>query len=55
MIMHSHALRVGKRKWYQAGGFRNPNCWRRHDGRAWCYYINIDNIPFIPAQVGEQQ
>jgi hypothetical protein len=34
--------RVTKRQWYKAGGFKNPNCFRKHTGRAWTYWMTID-------------
>jgi hypothetical protein len=31
--------RVTRRAWYDAGGFANGACFRRHNGRHWIYYI----------------
>lgn len=35
--------RVSKTEWYQAGGFANPRCWRKHAKTHWRYYINDDD------------
>ncbi len=37
------SIRVTKKEWYAAGGFKNPACWRKADKRgAWRYYIAQD-------------
>jgi hypothetical protein len=33
------SMRVTKREWYAAGGFRNSRCWRRQVRGSWQYYI----------------
>lgn len=36
---------VTKREWYAAGGFKNPNCYRKQSkGGGWKYYITWDNV-----------
>jgi hypothetical protein len=31
-------MRIAKRNWYRAGGFRNSLCVRVTRGRAWAYF-----------------
>ena len=35
MRTHLHAMRVTKQTWYHNGGFRNSDCFRRHNGCGW--------------------
>ena len=36
--------RISKREWYDRGGLKNPNLWRRQrKGRGWEYFMTIDN------------
>ena len=34
-------IKVTKRHWYDVlGGFENPNCFRKHNGKCWEYFYN---------------
>lgn len=35
--------RITKREWYRLGGFKNPDLFRKHNGRCWEYYRTRDN------------
>ena len=38
--------RVTKREWYDVyGGFENPGCFRRHNGRHWLYFVQLGTKP----------
>lgn len=43
-MTRSHSLRITKREWYDLGGFKSTNCWRRQRGSCWAYYVVIDNL-----------
>lgn len=34
--------RISRAAWYAAGGFRNPRCIRKHNGRSWAYFIRSE-------------